>query len=100
MEREFEDGACNCRFIITTPEHARKDCPHYTWSEEKSFLRSALIRVREETLKEAMRLTEGMKGSKKHLCPFNDGECTCNCYTAALSDVKEKLGRMSGGKAA
>ena len=47
---EFEKGICNCKFIITTPEHSRKYCPHYTWNEEKAFLLTTIDQTAKETL--------------------------------------------------
>lgn len=38
----FMDGLCNCRFIITTPSHKRKDCPHYTWHDAIKFISSEI----------------------------------------------------------
>ena len=49
--KEFDETICSCRWIITTPEHKKKDCPHYTYSEDKKFLSQALTEVAEETYK-------------------------------------------------
>ncbi|MHB8674637.1 MAG: hypothetical protein ACYDAK_13300 [Candidatus Limnocylindrales bacterium] len=40
--KEFDEMTCPCRWIITTPEHKKKDCPHYTFADEHSFLSSKL----------------------------------------------------------
>lgn len=49
--KQFDETICPCRWIITTPEHTKKDCPHYTFSAEKSFLRSKLLELQAETEK-------------------------------------------------
>ena len=40
--KEFMETLCPCRWIITTPEHAKKDCPHYTFAPERDFITQAL----------------------------------------------------------
>lgn len=37
LER-FDNSTCPCLWIITTPKHSKKDCPHYTFSAERAFI--------------------------------------------------------------
>ena len=45
---DFMNTICPCKWIITTPEHRKKDCPHYNYSIDKDFLRTALSAQKEE----------------------------------------------------
>ena len=50
---EFMDGLCPCslcpcRWIVTTPEHSKRDCPHYTFAPEIDFIKDVLLSYGEE----------------------------------------------------
>lgn len=42
-EKEFMATVCPCRWILTTPEHTKEDCPHYTFAAEKDFIRKNYV---------------------------------------------------------
>jgi len=41
--KKFLETPCPCCWIITTPKHSKKDCPHYTFADELAFLESSLL---------------------------------------------------------
>lgn len=58
------------------------------WQQDiKDFISNLLSRQR----KELVYVIKKRVGTKEHICGFNDGVQSCNCYNAALSDLLSLL---------
>lgn len=67
---------------------AERDIEPIDWVERmEEFVENLLLAQKEGFRREI----EGTKVLKEHICRFNDGEQTCDCYNEALNDLLTKL---------
>jgi len=58
----------------------------------RDHIKSQTLALLNALLEEAKRRLETMK--ETHLCRFNDGECTCECYVASTQDQITSLEKL------
>ncbi len=83
-EHDNKHGACeykNCPFTMFPSEKQDDAQPIIDRCFESYEAGAAHERER------ILRIVTGLKGTKEHICRFNDGEQSCDCFNAALSDL-------------
>ena len=92
--KEFMETLCPCQWIITTPEHKKKDCPYYTFSAEQDLILSSVREGREEVVSGAVVVIGrslvciGPK-DEPHRCSFaHCGNCGyCDTFSGVFGDL-------------
>jgi hypothetical protein len=85
---EFMKTDCQCKFIITTPEHSKEDCQHYTYSLEKYFLKDSLTSLLlkcKEAVGEEKLIPKSAAGSREEV--HSDGWNSCRSTTLQNLDA-------------